>query len=211
MTRRDGKWQHRDWSKVDLRAMYEQQGMSLTQMADTVGCSNTAVLDAMKKAGIPRKRKGRPRKPYEPRAEFATLTKYLASHRVEGKYDDVASSVRRFLPKDIRCSECGATTHLHVHHITYPARQILDIQILCASCHMIKHRAGMTLTRQIDLVCDRTRGMTLQNLAERYELSISNVSHILEKFGLTRIRKYTLDNFLTKTVPKRNIFSGQGF
>jgi len=42
-----------------------------------------------------------------------------------------------------KCSECGYTKHLQVHHKTYANignEQMEDLQVLCSVCHKLKHR-----------------------------------------------------------------------
>ena len=41
-----------------------------------------------------------------------------------------------------RCSECGRTEHLHVHHKTYRrlGRELMkDLVVLCSDCHSVQH------------------------------------------------------------------------
>lgn len=64
-----------------------------------------------------------------------------------------------------RCMDCGATTHLHVHHLTYKRHGnelARDLRVLCPRCHSRRHRDGGraddVLDRFIGWAADRVRG-----------------------------------------------------
>lgn len=50
---------------------------------------------------------------------------------------------RTFAMQEHLCAECGRTTNLQVHHLTYARRgaeRNEDLQVLCRTCHMKRHR-----------------------------------------------------------------------
>lgn len=41
-----------------------------------------------------------------------------------------------------KCSDCGSTENLEVHHLSYKrlgSERMKDLQVLCAACHRIRH------------------------------------------------------------------------
>ncbi len=67
------------------------------------------------------------------------------------KYDEFLRtkywmSVSRFVrEKNGKCEECGATTNLHVHHLSYDNhgcehRHLEDLKCLCKDCHLKAHQ-----------------------------------------------------------------------
>jgi 5-methylcytosine-specific restriction endonuclease McrA len=52
-----------------------------------------------------------------------------------------------------RCQDCGRTSGLHVHHLTYVrhgAELDRDLRVLCSKCHAKRHRDGGRLDDNID-------------------------------------------------------------
>lgn len=55
--------------------------------------------------------------------------------------------IKKYKLKD-NCEECGATTDLERHHITYEKKGDSILQTLCRTCHRKIHRKGLIVTIQ---------------------------------------------------------------
>lgn len=163
------------WDKEELTELYYTQGKTLEEIGIEKGVTRERVRQCMEHYNIPRRpKKGGSRKshPY-----FRSLEDYLS--RSKGSS---SGYIKIFFPDNLYCSECGSSKHIHIHHIIYPAKAINDLQILCSSCHKLKHNNKMTLIRQHDLFNDyKTGNYTYKSLALKYNIHLSLVSVIIRK------------------------------
>ncbi|MBA7579045.1 hypothetical protein ES708_20911 [subsurface metagenome] len=169
------KKQKADWDKEELTHLYWAEDKTLQQIGNLFGVTRERVKQVMERFSIPRKKtwarqQHRPHTPH-----FTSLSDYLA----RGKDSNI--TMRRFLPKNISCAECGSREHFHIHHINYPARFLSDIQILCPACHRLKHKYGLTYVQQIDIYKSYTSGVPTKQLSEQYHCSRINIYKIISK------------------------------
>lgn len=166
------------WDKGNLRELYFEQGKTLQEIGELYGVTKERVCQVMDSYSMPRIRSRATtfgHREYRPR--YASLEDYIG-----GTYEARTDMIRKYLDIDtIRCSECGSSRNIHLHHITYPAKSIEDIQPLCAVCHKLKHIKGMTLIRQMDLFYDYKKGLSYTTLATQYNISKASVNAILRK------------------------------
>jgi len=169
------KKQKTDWSKEELKCLYWDEGKTLQQIGDLFGVTRERIKQVMEQYSIPRRDKwaSQDERPHTP--PFQNLEDYLA----RGK--DCIPTMRRFMPANLVCSECGSKKHIHIHHIQYPARALEDIQILCNSCHFIKHRSGINYIQQIDIYNAYSSGVTTIKLSEQYNCSRILIYKIIAK------------------------------
>ena len=169
------KKQKADWDKEELTRLYWTENKTLQQIGDLYGVARERVKQVMERYSIPRRRlwARQQRRPHTP--HFKSLSDYLA----RGK--DNRITIHRFLPKNIACAECGSKKHLHIHHKIYPAREEKDIQILCSSCHHIKHKLGITYVQQIDIYNAYVSGIPTNQLSKQYNCSRDNIYKIISK------------------------------
>jgi len=168
------KKQKTDWSREELNRLYWVEGQSLQQIGDLYGVTKERIKQVMEQFLIPRRKKwGNHHRPHPLR--FKNLSDYL----LHGNYN--TPTIRKFLPKNLACSECGSRRYLHMHHIIYPAKVWDDIQLLCASCHKMKHIGRMTLIKQIDLYNDYCSGICGRTLAIKYDISKASVYNVIKK------------------------------
>lgn len=143
------------------------------------GITKERVRQLMAKYNLPRlKRKPRHRSP--PPNKYETLDEYFAG---ENKRKKDTRALSRFLSY-IECAECGSKINLHKHYIRYPALSLDDVQILCASCHRIKHRKGLTYEKQLLLHFDYSNGVSSKELAVKYCISRAFVYRIIKKIKM---------------------------
>jgi len=175
-----------NWNKEQLIQLYYHDNKTLQEIGNLFGVSRERVRQIMERFSIQRYKKGK----YSTRKygkqkhpHFKNLEDYLLRGR------DNRGTLNQYLTKTC-CSECGGTQHLCLHHINYPARNINDIQILCKSCHKIKHANNMTFLKQIDLTIAHNNGTKRKELAKTFNISISTVDKILHKMerGYTTYR-----------------------
>jgi len=164
-----------DWSKEELTQLYWTDGKTLQQIGDFFNCSRERIKQVMEQYSIPRRNRwaSQEERPHTP--HFTSLKDYL----LRGK--DSTATMRKFMPNNLACNECGNTKHINIHHIVYPARGEKDIQILCTSCHFIKHRTGISYIQQIDIYNAYSSGVTTIALTEEYHCSPSLIYKIVAK------------------------------
>ena len=164
-----------NWNKEELTRLYWTENKSLQQIGDLFGVTRERVNQIMERYSIPRRnyterQRSRPHKP-----RFKSLNDYL----LNGK--GYTRRIHKFLPENIICAECQSKEHIHIHHIRYPAKEVNDIQILCHSCHSIKHRKGITYIQQIDIYIAYISGIPVKQLSEQYHCSRSAIHKIIAK------------------------------
>lgn len=169
------KKQKADWNKEELNRLYWAEDKSLQQIGDLFGVTRERIKQVMERFSIPRKKGWAHQKHRPHRIPFKNLEDYLA----RGK--DNTETMRKFLPANIACAECGRKIHLHIHHINYPARVENDIQILCKSCHFIKHRLGINYVQQIDIYKSYVSGVSTLQLSQQYHCSRPLIYKIISK------------------------------
>lgn len=176
----------RIWNAEELRHLYYDRNMTLRDIAPIYSVSFERIRQVMKELSIPtiKHRQHKPHKPLTPR--FKGLADYLA----RGK--DHRPTMHHYLPEEARqCSECGSDRFILIHHIIYPATSLEDIQILCRSCHKIKHNGKMPYLRQLDLYNDYLNGLRSRTLRHKYGISRALVDRIVHKIkhGLTALKR----------------------
>ena len=166
---------HRAWDKEELTRLYWTDGKTLQQIANLFGCSRECIKQVMERHSIPRRDRWRSQEQRPHKLPFKNLSDYLA----RGK--DCIPTMRKFLPNNLVCAECGSRKHIHVHHIKYPAREEKDIQILCKSCHFIKHRLNINYVQQIDIYNSYVSGVSTLQLSQQYHCSRITIYKIISK------------------------------
>ena len=161
-------------SKI-LSSLYYTDGKTLQEIGDLYSISRERVRQLMERWSLPRVKT---RKRHTTHPKYKNLEEYFNSV-VDGKKERTGLLLK-FIEKT-RCSECGFGKTLHIHHIRYPATSINDIQILCSSCHMIKHKKGMTYKKQLLLYELHIKGVTYKELAEQFNISFALVGVIIHK------------------------------
>jgi len=169
------KKQKPDWNKEELDHLYWDEGMTLQKIGDLFGVTRERVRQKMRFFSIPSRERRACQFEHPHRRPYANLEDYLA------RGADRSSVIHRFLPTNIACSECGSKKHIHVHHVIYLARELKDIQILCKSCHFMKHRTGISYIQQIDIYNAYSSGITTLHLSEKYRCSRINIYKIITK------------------------------
>lgn len=168
------------WDKNKLEEQYKT--MTLADIGKYYGVCGERVRQVMNEYGLSPTRR---RKRIHPRQfrKYSSISDFLIRHSSEAKCDAL-TYIYKFLPEVIYCQECGAPTsgrRRHIHHIVYPARAVEDIQILCAQCHVIKHRGKISYVKQLDLYNDYKGGMIGRELATKYNISIPLVYKVVRK------------------------------
>lgn len=165
------------WDKNKLYQLYIVEGKTLQEIGDAFGVTRERVRQKMESFGIERGYHKSP-KWFRKRA-YQSLEEYLEN--AQNRNGDNSYILRRFISAGV-CSECGRTdAKFHLHHIIYPISSINDIQILCPSCHAIKHRNGVTYASQIDLYNLYLMGIATKELAKKYKIKRITVYKIIEK------------------------------
>jgi DNA-binding CsgD family transcriptional regulator len=165
----------KDWSKDELIQLYTIEGKTLQQIGDLYGVTRERVKQVMERYSIPRRDRFSCQKDAPHRLPFKNLSDYLA----RGK--DHRQTMRKFLPEILLCAECQSDKNIHIHHIIYPARGLKDIQLLCKSCHFIKHRNGISYIHQIDIYNSYVSGVTTMQLSEEYDCARVTIYKIIAK------------------------------
>lgn len=104
-----------------LIRLYYTEGKTLQEIGKGYGVTRQRVKQVMEKFGIPCITKRSNPHP-DNHMKYDTIDDYLAGHRVRGRGD--TKVMRRFLDRS-RCSECGSTRNVDIHHINYPATSVV--------------------------------------------------------------------------------------
>jgi len=191
------------WDREKLTILYHKDGLTLQSIGDMYGVSRERIRQVMKRLGIATvssKERGRDKR-YKRKSKprFKTLDEYLR-HNAEHSKSVSSGTVRRYLPRVVRCSSCDREVwaiSVHIHHLIYPARQLKDIRLLCPSCHKSLHCGKLTYARQIDVHNRFLDGCSAKQLAQEYQVSVTTVRNTVRKIasagrsvreGRTRIR-----------------------
>ena len=165
------------WDKEELERLYWTDGKSLQEIGVLFGVTRERVNQIMKRFLIPRRDLASRQKnrPHQSNPHFKGLADYLE----RGK--DYTETMRKYLPANISCGECGSRVNIEVHHIKYPAYARNDIQILCKSCHCTKHRKGIGYVQQIDIYNAFSSGISVKQLCDKYHITPRLVYKITAK------------------------------
>lgn len=121
-----------DARKAEIEWLYNDQEYSQANIATYFDVSLAAIQKVMKRLGI----KPRPRANYGKR---------------NGRYKDGSESTlyRQMIEKD-KCSKCGATERLVIHHKNgnHLDNHLENLQVLCEGCHNRHHRNLWWATRK---------------------------------------------------------------
>lgn len=175
------------WNKETLDKLYNVEGRTLQEIGDLYSVTRERIRQVMSKFGLVR---GFNRSSNYPgyRQHYKTLEDYFENPR---ERMDISNKVVRGFLKGFCCSECDSKRNLHIHHIVYPATSMRDIQILCASCHVTKHRKNITYLKQIDIFNQYNVGISTIELAKKYRVSRILIYKIISKIrdGRNTIKK----------------------
>ena len=149
-----------DWNKEILTRLYWEDGKTLEDIGTIYGVTHQRIAEVMDKFEIPRSRNRTKKSSIVPmELKYKNVDELLKNYPYNRNNGYIAEIILKILPV-VYCAECRIDVsklpkikhrRFHVHHIIYPATSMKDIQILCASCHIIKHRKGITLEKQLDI------------------------------------------------------------
>ena len=155
--------------------------MTLKEIGDMFGVSRERVRQVMEKYGLERI-KNRIHKNHS--CNYHTSLRQYFNHVKETLKENNVILLR--LIKKKKCRDCGSKENLHTHHLKYPATSLKDIQILCASCHMCRHRKGNDIKKQLEICKQYLQGESGKRLARKYNTNFNLIYHILRKWNIKR-------------------------
>jgi len=164
------------WDADTLYDLYYTQGKTLADIGEIYHVTRERVRQVMEKAGLKRISSRSQRHP-NPWNTCKSMEEYIGNG--SRRKADKNNTLCKFFDKTT-CSICGSKRNLHLHHRHYPIREEGDIEILCASCHFIKHRRGITHGERFEIYSKYTSGKTAKNLAEEYNIALVTVHRILQ-------------------------------
>ena len=174
------------WNKEELRTLYEKY--TLEEIGLQKGVTRERVRQVMERFGIPRNTLStrRPSKTYKPRYIYTNLHAFLSQGKKHNGQRETTKVLRRFI-STTRCSECGKQSKkINIHHINYPALAREDLQVLCYSCHQIKHRTGINYEQQLLIYEYYKQGVSTIRLAQRFQTCRTTIYTILHKIKDTK-------------------------
>ena len=163
--------------KAGLADLYYNQGKTLQDIGDIYGVTRERIRQLMSRYELPRLKRTH-RHPNPPIKQYQTLDEYFAGHKKRKTGDTKAL---RNLLSIVECAECGSQKFLDVHHLRYPAMSIDDIEILCKSCHKLKHNKGMTYEKQLLLFLSYKEGASYTTLMAQFNISKPLVYLVIRK------------------------------
>ena len=178
------------WDKEALTKLYHEDKMTLQDIANKFGVTRQRVQQVMWRLRIPRRIAGRGvlhKTKYGNKTRFKSLDEYLlnsAQHNRSRNFD--GRTVRKYLPPTLKCAECHhdvPSNEMHIHHIVYPAQSIKDIQVLCRSCHKMRHRGKMTFVKQVSVFGQFMQGASRKELATLYNVTQGTIYSVILKIG----------------------------
>ncbi len=162
------------WHRETLGRLYNVEGRTLQEIGDMYGVTREYIRQVMTKFNLPRDTR---RSGHNAGQPYKSFQEYLDGAPLR-KADSV--TLQRFYNK-LFCAECGKPRYLQLHHINYPVMKEEDIQILCKSCHKIKHLGKMPYWKQLDLCRKYEAGQSVKTLAEEYDICDATVYKIIHK------------------------------
>jgi len=131
------------WDTDTLSRLYYTEGKTLADIGEIYHVSRERVRQVMERAGLKRIR-NRPRQHPSP-LKFTSIEQYISNST--NRKQDCYKTLIRFFDKT-SCSQCGSKCNLRTHCKHHPIRSKDDIEVLCASCHHIIHRKGISRTQR---------------------------------------------------------------
>lgn len=169
-----------------LIKLYYTEQMSLNEIGKLYDVTRERVRQWMEREKLARRKIGWNFKDRLGKYKFSSPNEYFNYVRKTGK--ESYWTLRRFLhSRKNCCDECGSKTSLHEHHLKYPANSFKDVQLLCASCHLAKHRKGNGNKKQLEICTKYKNGQTTKELAKKYRVHRSLIYYFLHKWGINRI------------------------
>lgn len=169
-------------TKDKLIQLYYQEEKTLQQIGNIYHLSKQRIRQKMIKFDLPRN----PHRCGKTDYKFNKLQEYLEYLKETGRKERSKTLVRLVVSDHSLCQECGATNNLHIHHLHYPARLRGDLQILCASCHLTKHRKGNGVQIQLEICNKYLAGKNGTQLAKQYNVHSTRIYQILHKWNITK-------------------------
>ena len=176
-----------EWNKERLTELYWEDGKTLDDIGKIYGVTRERVRQIMSKFGIPRtnNRKHSRRRLTN---KYTNMDELLKNHPFTSNNLSVAKAILGLLPI-IRCADCGKDINslpkiqrrrINIHHIVYPATKAQDIQILCMSCHVIRHVNGISFKNRLELYQKFLNGVRNKELVKEYNIPSSSVCRIIK-------------------------------
>ena len=162
------------WNRDELARLYNVEGKTLQEIGDMYGVTREYIRQVMAKLDLPRNTR---RSGHNAGHPYKSFREYLDGMPLR-KADSI--TLHHFYNK-LFCAECGGQKRLPLHHINYPVMKEGDIQILCKSCHTIKHRGKVPYWKQLDLCRKYEAGQSVATLMKEYGISCSAVYKIIHK------------------------------
>ncbi len=195
----DGSYRGK-WDRDELEKLYYKDKLTLQEIGDKFGITRSRVQQVMRRLKIERRRqRGATHKNSLGRqTRYLTLNDYLKSTiRNSSRHNFASRTVKKYLPEIIPCSECKKLIQshkAHIHHIVYPAVSIDDIQVLCPTCHALKHKGKMTYASQVSVYMEYSSGRPLEYLVSKYNVSYNTIINVIKKIetGCSSLREATM-------------------
>lgn len=172
------------WNEQELNKLYWEDERTKQSIADEKGVTRQRVDQKMKQFGIPGRKRGWHLKQKKRKFnKINSLNEYF--EYVRKTRQEVLFLLRKYiLPYKKKCEECGSIKNLHTHRLRHPAQKLSDLQILCCSCHMAKHRKHNGYKIQLEICQKYSNGKKVSNLASEYKVNKSLIYRILRKWGI---------------------------
>jgi len=166
-----------DLTQEKLFILYHEECKTLQDIGNIYGITRERVRQLMRRFDIKSRNHHKMlQHPYD--QGYKDLEDYF--NNLDKRQKDVNKTLCSLIEKT-RCSECGGRDNLDIHHINYPALSMEDIQILCRSCHNIKHKKNITYKKQILLYNLYIKGVHYKELMKFYGISQAMVYKIIRK------------------------------
>lgn len=178
-------------NKKELHLLYYIQGKTLQEIGNIYNLSRERIRQIMVSFNLKCRKSGTPFGVSKPRkSSFTSLEDYFDYVKLTGQ-ESRPILIKFLSPFMKRCADCHSTENLHLHHLKYPALSLLDLQVLCASCHLAKHRKGLIYKTQIE-ICDKySKGETGTSLAFYYTVTPQTIYNILNKWNIKTRARFT--------------------
>lgn len=167
-----------NWNKDELYNMYYKEKLTMQSIANKFGISKERVRQKLNYFGIHQGTYKYHNRNAPIIKQELSIEEIFKNQTKKNRYS--LAKIMKLIPDSLKfCQDCGNyNVKLHLHHLVYPAKNMNDVVILCASCHKCRH-CKISKNDRINIYNDRyVIGLSTKETANKYNISHDLVNAI---------------------------------